>query len=205
MNKSTNILWSASHLSRDERENLIGQKGCVIWITGLSGSGKSTIAKELELKLVKNGVLSYVLDGDNVRHNLNADLGFSDEDRSENIRRIGAASALFADAGVIAISAFISPFEKGREIAKESVGRDRFFEIYLDVSVAVCEKRDPKGLYKKAKRGEIKNFTGIDSPYEKPTHPKLVLNTEILTIEESVDAIIELLHKNKISTNIGIN
>lgn len=198
MNKSDNIVWSASYLSRSEREQLVGQKGCVVWLTGLSGSGKSTIAKELELKLVKGKSMAYVLDGDNIRHGLCSDLGFSDLDRSENIRRIGAASALFADAGVIAITAFISPFEKGRELAKESVGDDRFFEIFLNVPLAVCEERDPKGLYKKARNGEIENFTGIDSPYENPTHPQLAVDTSTLSVEESVDAILAMLRDNKI-------
>ena len=198
MNKSENIQWSASHLSRDEREELIGQKGAVVWLTGLSGSGKSTIAKELELKLVKSREVAYILDGDNIRHGLSSDLGFSDEERSENIRRIGAAAALFADAGVVAITAFISPFEKGREVAKNSVGDQRFFEIFLDVPLAVCEERDPKGLYKKVRNGEISNFTGIDSPYEKPTHPHLVLNTAELSVDESVEKILSMLRENKI-------
>ena len=198
MNKSENIQWSVSHLSRDEREALIGQKGCVVWLTGLSGSGKSTIAKALELKLVQAKEVAYILDGDNIRHGLSSDLGFSNEDRSENIRRIGAAAALFSDAGVVAITAFISPFEKGREFAKQSVGDDRFFEVFLDVPLAVCEERDPKGLYKKVRNGEISNFTGIDSPYEKPTHPLLVLNTAELSVEESVDSIMVMLRDNKI-------
>lgn len=197
-NKSKNIVWTASHLSREERENLIGQKGCVVWLTGLSGSGKSTIAKELELKLAQLKEVAYILDGDNIRHGLCSDLGFSDEDRAENIRRIGACAALFADAGVVAITAFISPFEKGRELAKESVGDDRFFEIFLDVPLAVCEERDPKGLYKKARNGEIENFTGIDSPYEKPTHPQLVVDTSKLSVEESVEAILAMLKESKI-------
>lgn len=197
-NKSKNIVWTASYLGRDEREMLIGQKGCVIWLTGLSGSGKSTIAKALELKLVKAKEVAYILDGDNIRHGLCSDLGFSDEDRSENIRRIGAAAALFADAGVLAITAFISPFEKGRELAKDSVGDDRFFEIFLNVPLSVCEERDPKGLYKKARNGEIENFTGIDSPYEKPTHPQLLLDTSQLSVDESVEKIMALLRDNKI-------
>lgn len=197
-NKSENIQWSASHLTRNERENLIGQKGCVVWLTGLSGSGKSTIAKELELRLVKTGKVAYILDGDNIRHGLSADLGFSDAERAENIRRIGAAAALFADAGTISITAFISPFEKGRELAKRSVGDDRFFEIFLDVPLSVCEERDPKGLYKKVRDGEISNFTGIDSPYEKPTHPHLVLNTADLSVEQSVEKILSMLRENDI-------
>ena len=197
-NKSENIQWSASHLSRTERERFIGQKGCVVWLTGLSGSGKSTIARELELRLVKSGTDTYILDGDNIRHGLSSDLGFSDEERAENIRRIGAAAALFADAGTIAITAFISPFENGRELAKQSVGNDRFFEIFLDVPLAVCEERDPKGLYKKVRNGEISNFTGIDSPYEKPPHPHLVLNTAELSVDQSVESILSMLRENDI-------
>jgi len=200
--KSENIQWSVSFFSRSEREKLIGQKGCVVWLTGLSGSGKSTVAKELERKLVEEKVMAYVLDGDNIRHGLSSDLGFSDEDRAENIRRIGAAAALFADAGIVAITAFISPFEKGRELARESVGENRFFDVFLDVPLSVCEKRDPKGLYKKVRNGEISNFTGIDSPYEKPTHPQLVLNTADLTVDESVEMILALL-KEKTIINCG--
>ena len=198
MQKSENIVWSASHLSREEREKLIGQKGCVVWLTGLSGSGKSTIARELEWKLVNEKRIAYVLDGDNIRHGLCADLGFSDEDRSENIRRIGAAAALFADAGIIAITAFISPFAHGRELARKSVGEARFFEVFLNVPLAVCEERDPKGLYKKARNGEIEEFTGIDSPYEEPSHPQLAIDTSQLSVTESVAAIISMLKQNKI-------
>lgn len=198
MKKSENIVWSVSHLSRDDREKVIGQKGCVIWLTGLSGSGKSTIAKELELQLVNNGKLAYILDGDNIRHGLCADLGFSDEDRTENIRRIGAAAALFADAGIIAITAFISPFAEGRELAKKSVGNDRFFEVFLNVKLTVCEERDPKGLYKKARKGEIADFTGIDSPYEEPVKPQLALDTSELSVAESVAAIMSMLKENEI-------
>jgi adenylylsulfate kinase len=197
-NKSENIQWSVSSFSRPEREKLIGQKGCVIWLTGLSGSGKSTIAKELERRLVEKKVMAYVLDGDNIRHGLSSDLGFSDADRAENIRRIGAAAELFADAGIMAITAFISPFEKGRELARQSVGEDRFFDIFLDAPLSVCEERDPKGLYKKVRSGEISNFTGIDSPYEKPVHPTLVLNTADLTVDESVEKILSILKENDI-------
>ena len=146
-NKSENIQWSASFFTRDQREKLVDQKGAVVWLTGLSGSRKSTIAKEVERRLVEKKIMAYILDGDNIRHGLSADLGFSEEDRSENIRRIGAASALFADAGVIAITAFISPFEKGREHVRDSVGEDRFCEVFLDVPLSICEERDPKGLY----------------------------------------------------------
>ena len=198
MGKSENIVWSASYLSTVERESLIGLKGCVIWLTGLSGSGKSTLAKELELRLVKSGKVSYVLDGDNIRHGLNSDLGFSDEDREENIRRIGEVAALFADAGVIAITAFISPFAKGREHARQAAGNNPFFEVFLDTPLHICETRDPKGLYGKARKGEISNFTGIDSAYEKPSSPELVLDTSEMSIKGSVESIIRMLRQNKI-------
>ena len=198
MNKSKNIVWSESHVTKQERQNIFGHKGAVIWLTGLSGSGKSTIAKELEKKLLERNVNAYVLDGDNIRHGLNSDLGFSAADREENIRRVGAVSALFADAGVVAIAAFISPFKKGREQAKEVVGSDCFFEIFLDVPLEVCEERDPKGLYKKVRSGEIEKFTGIDSPYEKPENPSLVIDTGVTSLEESVNALLSLLEKNEI-------
>ena len=198
MNKSKNIVWSESHITKQDRKNIFGHKGAVLWLTGLSGSGKSTIAKELEKKLLDRTINAYVLDGDNVRHGLNSDLGFSEADREENIRRIGAVSALFADAGLVVIAAFISPFRKGRELAKESVGSDSFFEIFLDVPLEICEDRDPKGLYKKVRSGEIEKFTGIDSPYEKPTNPSLVIDTGATTLEQSVNALLSLLEKNKI-------
>ncbi|MBN1863374.1 MAG: adenylyl-sulfate kinase [Victivallales bacterium] len=196
MGKSENIVWSAGFLSKSEREQLTGHKGCVVWLTGLSGSGKSTIAKELELSLVKSGNMAYILDGDNIRHGLNSDLGFSDDGRDENIRRIGEVAALFADAGVIAITAFISPFAKGREQARRAAGNSRFFEVFLDVPLHVCEARDPKGLYGKARKGEISNFTGIDSVYEKPHAPELVLDTSALSVEDSVKMVILMLKRN---------
>ena len=187
-----NLTWSESVVSRDFREKKIGQRGCVIWLTGLSGSGKSTIARELERTLVSKGTLAYVLDGDNVRHGLCADLGFSSEDRDENIRRVGEVAALFADAGVITIAAFISPFRKARDKARAAAPENAFFEVYLDVSLEVCEKRDPKGLYKKVRDGEISEFTGISSPYEEPETCDLRINTSKMSVTESVNLILAL-------------
>ena len=179
-------------------EALLGQRGCVVWLTGLSGSGKSTIAGLLAGRLMGKGRHAYVLDGDNVRHGLNSDLGFSAEDRAENIRRIGEAAALFADAGVIAIVAFISPYSAGRAGARKALADGRFFEVFLDASLAVCESRDPKGLYKKARAGEIADFTGIDAPYERPGKPELVLRTGETGPEECVDMIVEMLERGRI-------
>ncbi len=182
-----NIVWSKSLLDASERKALTGQTGCVVWLTGLSGSGKSTIAKMLERRLLEAGRMAYILDGDNIRHGLSADLGFSEDNRAENIRRIGEVAALFADAGVVAIAAFISPFEAGRRKAKAAVGEERFVEVFVDAPLDVCETRDPKGLYKKARKGEIGDFTGIDSPYEKPSNPDLVIDTSTATVKEAVE------------------
>lgn len=197
MNKK-NIVWSESDISLEEREKFLNQKGCIIWLTGLSGSGKSTIAKELEKKLFSLGKISYILDGDNIRSGLCSDLGFSIEDRSENMRRIGETAALFANAGIIAITAFISPFAKERKDARDLVQKGRFFEIYIDTSLETCEKRDPKGFYKKARKGEIQSFTGIDSPYEKPSKPELTIKTEDKNPESAVELITSLLKKDYI-------
>ena len=174
-----------------DRQKLLNQKSPVIWLTGLSGSGKSTIANELAKQLNSLGKLCYILDGDNIRLGLNKDLGFSDDDRKENIRRIAEVSKLMSDAGVITITAFISPFIKERELSKDIVGDDDFFEIFVDSSLELCEFRDPKGLYKKARAGQIPNFTGIDSPYEEPTNPYMVLKTENSTPEDLAKEIIQ--------------
>ena len=176
--KSENIKWHGSNLRRDLRENLLDQGGCIIWLTGLSGSGKSTIARELEQLLVSEGRFAYVLDGDNVRYGLNRDLGFSAEDRKENIRRIGEVAHLFADAGVIAIVAFISPYRAERRLAREIAGDRPFIEVHVSTSLDECERRDVKGLYAKARSGEIGNFTGISAPYEVPERPELVIDTQ---------------------------
>jgi adenylylsulfate kinase len=191
-----NIVWSESDVSSEEREKFLKQKGCIIWLTGLSGSGKSTIAKKLEKKLFSIGKLSYILDGDNMRSGLCSDLGFSIEDRAENMRRIGETAALFAHAGIIAITAFISPFAREREKARNLVLEGRFFEVFIDTSLEICEERDPKGFYKKARKGEIKNFTGLNSPYESPSDPELIIKTENQGVDSAVESIIELL-KNK--------
>ncbi|MGC9307214.1 MAG: adenylyl-sulfate kinase [Thermoplasmatota archaeon] len=191
--KATNVVWHDHKVERAEREKLLGQKGIVIWFTGLSGSGKSTVANEVAHRLHEQGKLAYILDGDNVRHGLNKDLGFSPEDRSENIRRISEVAALFADAGVITITAFISPYAEDRNFCRQLVGDDRFVEVFAKASVAACEERDPKGLYKKARAGEISDFTGIDAPYEEPEEPEVIVDTECETPQESGAAVMEYL------------
>lgn len=173
---STNLVEHKHEVTKEERQELLKQKSPVIWLTGLSGSGKSTIANELAIKLQEEGRLAYILDGDNVRMGLNKDLGFSDDDRKENIRRIAEVAKLLSDAGVIVITAFISPFREEREKAKEIVGRDNFIEVYVRTSLETCENRDPKGLYKKARAGEIPMFTGIDSPYEEPLNYDIMVS-----------------------------
>ena len=193
--KATNITWHEGHVGRAERERLLDQKGALIWFTGLSGSGKSTIAYTLEHALVQRGHLAYVLDGDNIRHGLNKNLGFSAEDRTENIRRIGEVGKLFVDAGIITATAFISPYRDDRHIARETVGVDSFYEVFCDTPLEVCEQRDPKGLYKKARAGEIKGFTGIDDPYEPPERPELVIDTSKTSPQEAAVAVCEMLER----------
>lgn len=190
-----NIIWHAQNVTKEKRETLLKQKPCVLWFTGLSGSGKSTIANAVEYELFNRGIKTYLLDGDNVRHGLNKDLGFSENDRVENIRRIGEVSKLFVDSGLIAITAFISPFKSDRQIAKSLVEYDEFIEVFVNTPLVVCEQRDAKGLYKKARNGDIKNFTGIDSPYECPTEPQIEINTEELDINQSVNVILNYLIK----------
>lgn len=191
--KSTNISWSAGKVGQEGRERLLGQRGSVLWFTGLSGSGKSTLAADLEARLTARGLHCYVLDGDNLRHGLNADLGFTAEDREENIRRMGHVAALFADAGLITLVTAISPFEKGRQAARKALASGAFLEIHLDVPVGVCQERDPKGLYQKVARGELRGFTGIDAPYEAPTAADLTLDTSHLTIEACSERILALM------------
>ena len=193
--KATNITWHDGDVTRDNRNQLLGQKGATIWFTGLSGSGKSTVAVALEQALFAQGRLVYRLDGDNVRHGINKNLGFSAEDRAENIRRIGEIAKLFVDSGVLALSSFVSPYRTDRDIVRklhEDDGMD-FIEIYVNVPLAVAEERDPKGLYKKARAGEIPNFTGISDPYEAPEKPELVLNSHEMSLEDEVIAVIDLL------------
>lgn len=191
--KATNITWHSGAITNEDRERLLNQKGIVIWYTGLSGSGKSTLAHAVEEKLFEGGHISYVLDGDNIRHGLNKNLGFSPEDREENIRRIGEVSKLFADAGTIAMTAFISPYRDDRDKARELVPEGRFIEVYVKVPLDVAESRDPKGLYKKARAGEIKEFTGIDAPYEEPLNAELVIDTSENSLEESTDIVLNYL------------
>jgi len=196
--KGKNITWHASRVSVAIREQLLGQRGYVVWLTGLSGSGKSTIACVLEERLVREGHPAYILDGDNVRHGLNRDLGFSAHDRDENIRRVGEVAAMFSQAGVVAIAAFISPYAKGRQEAREAAGEAQFIEIFLDTPLADCEQRDPKGLYKKARAGQISDFTGIDAPYERPQNADLVLHTERFTPPECIDQIMQCLSSRRL-------
>ncbi|EFN51375.1 hypothetical protein CHLNCDRAFT_141154 [Chlorella variabilis] len=173
---STNIRWHDSMVARTDKEMLLGQRGCVLWFTGLSGSGKSTVACTLEHLLHERGHFTSLLDGDNIRHGLNKDLGFSAEDRAENIRRIGEVARLFADAGAITMTSFISPYRADREMVRERCNAGEFLEVFMNIPLEVCEQRDPKGLYKKARAGLIKNFTGIDDPYEAPLEPEIVVD-----------------------------
>ena len=196
--KSENITWHHGHIDDASRTRLLGQRGCVLWFTGLSGSGKSTVARAVEAELVEQHRFCAVLDGDNIRHGLNRDLGFSPEDRTENIRRIGEVARLFADFNNIVLTAFISPYRADRDRARETVGSDRFFEIYCAADLDVCEERDPKGLYKKARAGEIPEFTGISAPYEAPEQPELVLRTGEQTLEESVQTVLDFLNSRSI-------
>jgi adenylylsulfate kinase len=196
--KATNIVWHEHAVKREDREKLLNQKGAVLWFTGLSACGKSTVANEVAFQLHQAGKLTYVLDGDNIRHGLNKNLGFSPEDREENIRRISEVANLFADAGAIATTAFISPYRKDRDFCRSLVGEGRFVEIFVKASIETCEERDPKGLYKKAKSGEIKEFTGISAPYEEPLKPEIVLDSDNLSIEEEVKVVLDYLKEKKI-------
>lgn len=195
--KATNIHWHEGEVTREERAELLGHRGATLWLTGLSGSGKSTVAVALEGALYNMGVLCYRLDGDNVRFGINKNLGFSEEDRAENIRRVGEISKLFVDAGVLVLSSFISPYVRDRDLVRqvhEEAGIP-FIEVFVDCSLEAAESRDPKGLYKKARVGEIKNFTGIDDPYEAPTNPEIHLRTDRQTLEEEVAQIIDVLRE----------
>lgn len=193
-----NVVWHRPTVTRDRRAQNNGHKSVILWFTGLSGAGKSTIAHALEESLYQLGAKTYVLDGDNVRHGLCGDLGFSDKDRNENIRRIGEVSKLFIDAGVIALCAFISPFRADRQRARELVDEGDFIEIHVKCPLEVCETRDPKGLYQKARAGLIKGYTGISSPYEEPENPEIVLDTSVQNINECVEQIIDYLTKKEI-------
>jgi len=190
---SKNIVWHQSSISKEDRRQKNNHHSCILWFTGLSASGKSTIANEIAKALYHLNVQQYVLDGDNIRHGLNKDLGFTDFDRTENIRRIGEVAKLFVDNGQIVLTAFISPFIADRNIVRSLVEQDEFIEVYAECSVETCESRDPKGLYKKAKNGEIQNFTGISSPYEAPINPEITLNTDKQSVQECVETILQFL------------
>jgi len=195
---TNNLTWHEALVTQQDREKLHGHKGAVIWFTGLSASGKSTIAHHLEKLLHEKGCSTYVFDGDNVRHGLCGDLGFAEEDRTENIRRIGEMTKLFVDAGIIAITAFISPYKKDRRQLKDLVGDETFFEIFIDCSIEVCAQRDKKGIYEKAMSGEIKNFTGISAPYEPPTNPDLVIQSDKEKALDAAKRVIDLIKDKKI-------
>jgi len=191
-----NIIWHNQKVNKEQKEKLIQQKSFILWFTGLSGSGKSTIANELEKKLYEKEKLTVLLDGDNIRHGLCAGLGFSVEDRKENLRRVREVAKLFCDNAIITLVSFISPFKEDRELARKLTGKD-FIEIFVDCTIEECEKRDPKGLYKKAKNGEIKDFTGIGQEYENPDNPEITINSDKMTVEEAVNKIIGYLVEKK--------
>jgi adenylylsulfate kinase len=193
--KATNIVWHQGAVTRADRERLNGHRGCIVWLTGLSGSGKSTVAVELEKRLWDRGVRAYILDGDNIRHGLNKNLGFSPADRTENIRRIGEVAKLFTDAGVVAITAFISPYRADRDQVRALMQAGDFVEVLVDCPVEVCEQRDVKGLYKKARAGQIPEFTGISAPYEAPLSPEITIATHTQSVDASVQQVLGYLEK----------
>ncbi|GGJ61568.1 adenylylsulfate kinase [Anoxybacillus voinovskiensis] len=192
-----NIVWHHATVTKEDRRTKNGHHSAVLWFTGLSGSGKSTIANAVSKKLFELGVQNYVLDGDNIRHGLNKDLGFSAEDRTENIRRIGEVAKLFVDSGQFVLTAFISPFARDRQLVRQLLANDEFIEIYVKCPLEECEKRDPKGLYKKARNGEIREFTGIDSPYEEPVSPELTIETHRHSLEQCVEQVIAYLQHHQ--------
>ena len=195
--RSENVTWHDSAVTREAREERRGHRGAVLWFTGLSASGKSTLAVEVEKALFREGYFSYVLDGDNVRHGLNGDLGFTAEDRTENIRRIGEVAKLFAESGALCLTAFISPYRADRDRVRELMSRSSdFVEVHVSCPVEVCEERDPKGLYKKARAGEISNFTGIDAPYEAPDAPEIVIETNVYDVETCVGQVLDYLRNH---------
>ncbi|WP_441002144.1 adenylyl-sulfate kinase [Pseudocolwellia agarivorans] len=195
--KTENTVWHEQNITKEQRSAQKNQKPCLLWYTGLSGSGKSTVANAVDALLFERGCHSYLLDGDNVRHGLNGDLGFSDEDRIENIRRISQVAKLFVDSGLIVSTAFISPFATDRAMASEMLEQGEFMEVYIDTPISVCEQRDPKGLYKKARAGEIKDFTGIDSTYDVPTSPAIHVKTDEKSIKECAEQIVQHLIDNQ--------
>jgi len=195
MSEASNVIWNRGLISREDRKGVMGQNGCTLWLTGLPSSGKSTLAFALEYRLFQAGYSAYVMDGDNIRHGLNKNLGFSHEDRTENIRRISEVAKLFADAGVLVITSFISPYcedrDRARALHKET--EIPFIEILVDTPIKICEQRDPKGHYAKARAGQIKDFTGVDAPYERPKDPEVIINAGALTPEQEVDALMDYL------------
>ncbi|MBG9942501.1 adenylyl-sulfate kinase [Brevibacillus formosus] len=195
---TANIVWHPTTVTKQDRQKRAGHKSCVLWFTGLSGAGKSTLANAVEHELHQRGLASYVLDGDNIRYGLNRGLGFGAEDRRENIRRIGEVAKLFVDAGVITLTAFISPYREDRELARNLVEAGEFVEVYVKCSLEECERRDVKGLYEKARSGEIGQFTGISAPYEEPVQAELVIESDKQTIEEAVQIVLTYLEKHKI-------
>jgi len=196
MEATKNIVWHAATISKQDRHRMNGHKSAVLWYTGLSGAGKSTLANKVEEKLFERGIHTYVLDGDNIRHGLNKGLGFSTDDRKENIRRIGEVAKLFVDSGAFVSTAFISPYREDRDMVRQLVQNGEFIEVYVNAPLEVCEERDPKGLYKKARAGEIKNFTGIDDPYEAPANAELIINTGEKTLEECAEEVMNYLEAN---------
>ena len=198
MSKATNITWHSATVTKADRHSQNGHGSCVLWFTGLSGSGKSTIANAVSGELYRQGISEYVLDGDNIRHGLNKDLGFSDYDRAENIRRIGEVAKLFVDSGKVITTAFISPFRSDREQVRTLFEEGEFIEVFVNCPLEECERRDPKQLYAKARRGEIKDFTGIDSPYEAPTNPEITLRSDLLSVEEAVEQVFAYLREKNI-------
>ncbi len=203
--KATNVTWDGGNLTRDQRWERLGCSGATLWFTGLSGSGKSTVAAALEVALLERGVFTYRLDGDNLRHGLNANLGFSAEDRQENIRRVGEVAKLFADAGVLTLATFVSPYRSDRALCRQlhDAAGLPFIEIHVAASLEVCEARDPKGLYQQARAGKIKGFTGIDDPYEAPESPELVIDTGELSVAASVEQIMAQLRERKLLVSSG--
>jgi adenylylsulfate kinase len=196
--KEANLMWHFPKITKAHRQRINGHRSLILWFTGLSGSGKSTVAHRLEESFFENEIRTYVLDGDNIRAGLNKDLGFSAEDREENIRRIGEVAKLFVDAGIIVLTAFISPYKKDRATVRDLVGVDEFVEIYVKCPLEICEQRDVKGLYEKARVGIIKQFTGIDDPYEEPENPEIVIETDKMSIEQCVEEILKFLETKKL-------
>jgi adenylylsulfate kinase len=193
MSKNENIIWHDHPVNRNQREKLMGQKGTVLWFTGLSGSGKSTLAGALEQRLHAEGIATMLLDGDNIRTGLNSDLDFSENGRIENIRRLGEVCKLFVDSGIVVLTAFISPFQSDRDTVRSKIEGNRFLEVFIDTPLEICEQRDVKGLYKKARAGEIPNFTGIDSPYEAPKNPEIHIKTADISVEEGVNQLLKII------------